>query len=546
MAITPTFQMVNTAAVDQATVDALQAIAAQAVVLWSKALAGNAALTIRIEITTDVPSGRADGGWQNGTTLPQTDGFWIADGGPAYKLQGNAKAGNQPDISIRVHPDYLLNELFLDSTPATRGDTPTDRTDGLAVMLHEIGHALGFTGYYDEAQNSFPGGFKTAYDYRLKVDANGVWFDGPNVRALMGGAIPLTDNNYTHYGNSNAYPGDSNDPLLGLMNGVVYYRGYPYSIGDLDLAVLADTGLGTVRDDILDLPFLPSMRGGAGNDTINGGAANNLLQGDSGADTISGNDGNDILKGGVGVDTLNGGAGNDWLDGGKGADTMLGGAGNDTYLVDSVDDKVFETVTTAPGDTTDAGGTDTVRAILTFDMSGLAYVENLQLIGSTAINGTGNGLANRIVGNGAANTLSGLGGNDSLVGGGGNDVLSGGAGKDVLNGGAGADRFVFDTALDARTNRDTIVDFHHAEGDKLVLSSAVFSAVGPVGALADAAFYAAADTTQAHDASDRIVYNTTTGVLYYDADGLGGAGSVAFAVMKGLPALVATDFLITA
>ncbi|MDF8331663.1 calcium-binding protein [Novosphingobium cyanobacteriorum] len=546
MAITPTFQMVNTAAVDQAKVDALQAVAAQAVALWGKALAGNAALTIRIEITTDVPSGRADGGWLNGTTLPKMDGFWIADGGPAYKLQGNAKAGTEPDISIRVAPDYLLNELFLDPTPATRGETPSDRTDGLAVMLHEIGHALGFTGYYDEAQNSFPAGFKTAYDYRLKIDGGAVMFDGPNVRALTGGAMPLTDNNYSHYGNSNAYPGDSNDPLLGLMNGVVYYRGYPYAIGDLDLAVLADTSLGTIRDDILDLPFLPSMRGGAGNDTISGGVADNLLQGDSGTDTISGNDGNDTLKGGAGVDTLNGGAGNDWLDGGKGADIMAGGTGNDIYLVDSTDDKVFEAVTTAPGDTTDAGGTDTVRTALSFDLSALAYVENLQLVGSTAINGTGSALANRIIGNAAANTLSGLGGRDILIGGGGDDRLFGGSGKDALTGGAGADRFVFDTALDARTNRDSIADFNHGEGDKIVLSRTVFGAVGAVGALADAAFHAAADATQAHDASDRIVYNTSTGVLYYDADGFGGAGSVAFAILKGIPALVAADLLITA
>jgi Ca2+-binding RTX toxin-like protein len=116
--------------------------------------------------------------------------------------------------------------------------------------------------------------------------------------------------------------------------------------------------------------------------------------------------------------------------------------------------------------------------------------------------------------------LEGLAGNDTLKGGAGNDKLYGGAGKDTLIGGAGQDFFVFDTAP---TSRDEITDFGHSEGDKIQLSKAVFKGFAYTGALHADDFYAAAGATTAHDATDRVIYNTTTGVLYYDPDGRGGA-----------------------
>ena len=51
-------------------------------------------------------------------------------------------------------------------------------------------------------------------------------------------------------------------------------------------------------------------------------------------------------------------------------------------------------------------------------------------------------------------TLNGGLGNDILNGGANNDKLFGGAGNDKLTGGANTDIFVFNTALNASTNRD--------------------------------------------------------------------------------------------
>jgi Ca2+-binding RTX toxin-like protein len=49
------------------------------------------------------------------------------------------------------------------------------------------------------------------------------------------------------------------------------------------------------------------------------------------------------------------------------------------------------------------------------------------------------------------------------------------------------------------------------------------------------------------DAGDRLVYDSTTGTLYYDADGSGKMGAVKIATLDlidgGVPALTHTDFI---
>ncbi|ATN32508.1 hypothetical protein ACO34A_01625 [Rhizobium sp. ACO-34A] len=113
-------------------------------------------------------------------------------------------------------------------------------------------------------------------------------------------------------------------------------------------------------------------------------------------------------------------AGADTIVGSTGADTMVGLGGNDTYTVNHINDVVVEAIN---------GGTDTVLATYTYTLA--ANLENLTLVGSLAINGTGNSIDNILTGNGAANTLYGLAGNDTLDGKGGADILIGGDGDDL-------------------------------------------------------------------------------------------------------------------
>ena len=127
-------------------------------------------------------------------------------------------------------------------------------------------------------------------------------------------------------------------------------------------------------------------------------------------------------------DTLIGADGADKLDGGPGADRLVGGPGNDTYTIENPLDLIVE----LPGE-----GTDLVNSLISFLLP--ANVERLTLIGTAAINGTGNELANTLTGNAAANLLDGGLGDDVLIGGDGTDTLVGGAGNDKLIGGLGAD-----------------------------------------------------------------------------------------------------------
>jgi Ca2+-binding RTX toxin-like protein len=127
---------------------------------------------------------------------------------------------------------------------------------------------------------------------------------------------------------------------------------------------------------------------------------------------------------------------------------------------------------------------------------------------------TGSHHADFLSGNAGASTLNGGAGADHLNGRSGDDRLLGGGGLDTLTGGPGKDTFVFDQPLLAG-NVATITDFSHAD-DSIALSLADFGAAGGVGPVAPGAFYAG---SAAHDADDRIIYNSANGKLSYDADG---------------------------
>jgi Ca2+-binding RTX toxin-like protein len=129
-----------------------------------------------------------------------------------------------------------------------------------------------------------------------------------------------------------------------------------------------------------------------------------------------------------------------------------------------------------------------------------------------------------------ADSLSGGAGNDELSGGSGDDTLDGGAGLETLVGGEGADWFIF-RSTPGVSNVDTIKDF--ATGtDKIVLSAKVFTKF--TGSSAGIAITAgnlvvgAGATAKASDANDYLIYDTTSDLLYYDADGSGSGAPLAF------------------
>ena len=410
------------------------------------------------------------------------------------------------------------------------------------------------------------------------------------------------------------------------------------------------------------------ITGAGGDDTLDGGAGNDTLVGETGQDRLIGGLGSDVLSGGFDSDiyvitdaldtifedpteggfdlvsasvnfvlaagvfveaigasetlaasvALNltgndqaqlilGHAGINRLEDGLGlADTLSGGGGNDTYVVRNAGTLIVE----GAGESTNDGVFAAVSFVLAAD-DNIELLATTTVAGTTAINLTGNGFAQRIFGNAAANRLeSGAGAADTLIGGGGNDThfvrnsatlivenagfgtadlvgtsvsfalaaddnieflsaipatgttainltgnalaqritgnagansINGGAGLDTLTGGAGADRFVFNTTPGA-ANVDRITDFTVGV-DKIVLENLVFPGLlaGPL----PFSGFAATLNGLATDPFDRIIYETDTGKLFYDFDGNGLGPSIQFAVISpGLIFLGATDFVI--
>ncbi|RZJ24481.1 MAG: calcium-binding protein, partial [Haliea sp.] len=318
------------------------------------------------------------------------------------------------------------------------------------------------------------------------------------------------------------------------------------SFGGLDPALLALLGLGGA-------PAPAPAPAGAQSVNLTGNALNNVLTGNAAANTLTG------------------GLGNDTLDGGGGNDTLVGGQGDDTYRIDATGDVVTElanegmdqvqvlfaaagtyTLGTnvesatvvgaaiapapAPAAGPAIGGLDPALLALL----GLTPAPAPAPAGNQTANLTGNALDNILIGNGSANSLNGGAGNDLLDGGG--LSLSGFTAGDLLTGGTGQDTFRFSSAINGPATR--IADFMAAD-DTIQLDNAIFAALAD-GALGANAFQAGTQST-AGAADVRIILNTSTGGLFYDADGAGGADAVQFATVDlvGLVGpITAADFLV--
>ncbi|QGZ39267.1 putative delta-60 repeat protein [Pseudoduganella flava] len=307
-------------------------------------------------------------------------------------------------------------------------------------------------------------------------DGNNVLNGSAGADTMQGGA-----GNDTYYVDSSA---DVVDEAEGGGVDTVFV-GFNYTLGaNVEALVLQGTttvyGTGNALNN--------SLLGNTAANVLDGGIGDDTLNGATGADTLIGGAGNDVYTvdnvGDVIVDTdnpdeielvnssisyvlaanlekltltgvaalngtgnasnnvLTGNSGANVLDGGLGADTLSGGAGADTYIVDNAGDVVIDTGTLATE-------LDTVQSSVDYTLG--STIEQLTLTG-TAINGTGNALANTLVGNSADNVL---------VGGIGNDTLSGAAGADTLDGGAGNDTYYIDNVGDviiegAATGFDTV------------------------------------------------------------------------------------------
>jgi serralysin len=244
---------------------------------------------------------------------------------------------------------------------------------------------------------------------------------------------------------------------------------------------------------------IENIIGSSFDDALCGNNGRNFLYGQDGNDVLFGRGGADVLYGGAGADTLFGGAGSDWLDGGAGFDYA-------SYL--------------------DAGGAVTVD--MNNPATNLGDAAGDQLIDIEGL--VGSGFDDVLLGNNLGNAIFGADGND---------VIYGRGGGDYLTGGAGADQFRFANAADAG---DTISDFQRGL-DTLQFSASGFGGGLTGGALAANRLVLGTAATQNFG---QFIFDTSTSILYWDADGTGAGAKIAMMGLSNINTLSTSDFLINA
>lgn len=324
---------------------------------------------------------------------------------------------------------------------------PAGKIDFVTVVVHEIGHGLGFVSLVDLASGQKFAGLDDAYMRHLKNNTTGEMYPdmtdeerflasvntgnlhwaGSHVVDESGGEVDMyapgrqvAGSSVSHFSDTlspnqvmePSYTGPSHD--VGLARPLFRDLGWPMSQEEvspvaqtpcgcgLPGAILGTPGRdflrGTPGDDIIcGLEGNDVIIGYAGNDCIEGGAGNDWIYGQNGADMVFGGAGNDRIYGHADDDTLEGGEGMDWLFGSGGADMLYGGAGRDRLYGGSNHDTL-------------SGG------------EGRDYLSG----------GSGN---DDIAGDAGNDWLFGHGGHDHLFGGEGADWLLGGSGNDHLDGG---------------------------------------------------------------------------------------------------------------
>ncbi len=323
---------------------------------------------------------------------------------------------------------------------------------GYALLLHEIGHAMGLEhphdgsdtlssaednfnstvmSYNDSTYSSVGGYIATAagptanqtyqiYDIAVLQELYGAnssynsgdttySFDGSyDVRTLWDGAgSDLID--------ASSYTGDATIDLREGLENVT-------SIGNSYLWIAYNANI-------------ENATGGSGNDLITGNALANTIKGGSGTDTLIGNGGDDWFNGNAGNDSITGGNGNDTVRGGKDLDTLHGGDGDEFINGNNDNDLIYG----------DAGN----------------------------------------------DTIHGGKSDDQIIAGAGNDLIYGDLGNDTLTGGSGADIFIVksngenDVILDFVSGSDTIELNGTSLSTETLLSAVSFSSEGATIAISD-------------------------------------------------------------
>ncbi len=251
--------------------------------LWTEPLLVASPCSIEVEVQLDPNIATANAASKASALVGVVGPRSMYEQGVAHEFRtGIDTNGATADMSLVFGSTYFQDELWFDPDPTVRtAPIPAGKIDAFSLILHELGHAIAYSGWAD-GQGNPPADFFSVWD-RWMLPGSPALFDGPRSKLAWGSPPELTTNNINHWGNDGGgspaaelpageilWQGEAPVPRMvcagvrgieppvstdspaappppnlldQLMNGVAFYYQYRYNISDLDIGVLWDTGL---------------------------------------------------------------------------------------------------------------------------------------------------------------------------------------------------------------------------------------------------------------------------------------------------------------
>src|SRR5689334_10397440 len=230
--------------------------------LWGARIDSNATIVVRVD--THSYAARAGGTNSSGRLLyTNSAGKNVWEPGALTRVLTGSNPGQTfygYDILLGFDANFVESNYWFDPQPTLRNSAvPSNKGDFMSVVMHELGHGLGMTGYRDFATGQIPGSDETLFDDRSYFGGNGnaiapdgsrnpMFLHGTYAASLYGGDLHLTnkppgDLNYSqNYFHLSSCSGSGDGLGTTLMNGCVLPNGTRMDITPFDAAVFGDLG----------------------------------------------------------------------------------------------------------------------------------------------------------------------------------------------------------------------------------------------------------------------------------------------------------------